>query len=100
MNTEYILGYISNTELWGILPLDVVCHFLVGLILIKLGTSIGIRSAYIICIVMTIAGLKEYHDSFTLGVDNAMLGHIKDFTATVIPLGLLTFRVDRVDTVF
>jgi len=54
------MGMISNTVLWGFLPLDIVLHFFFGLIVVVvLGkfTKLPFKAVYLI--ILGIAVLKE-----------------------------------------
>jgi len=83
------LGYISNTKIAGIIPLDNVVHFLVGtivtIIAIKFGNSL--KKSTLIVIVLSLG--KEIFDSFSL--TNELGENIEDFLVTVAYPVLLFF---------
>jgi VanZ family protein len=60
------LGYISDTVLFGWLPLDILVHFILGIIITVICfkyTKSAVKS-FIICLLLALA--KEAYDSTTL----------------------------------
>ena len=89
MDINTIFGYISTTSLFGIMPLDIICHFLVGLTIGLFLVKLNVKLGPIFVIILAIALGKEYYDSFTLGNANTILEKIKDVFFTIIPLALI-----------
>lgn len=77
-----ILGTISDTTLFGFLPLDIVMHLVLGAIItftfLKITKSA--MKAFIICFIVAIA--KEVYDSNTLVA--SWQESIKDIIVTII----------------
>jgi hypothetical protein len=81
-----IFGYISNNDLFGVLPLDIICHVFVGLFMTKLFLRMKFSFTTIIVAVTALAIGKEYYDSFVLYNGNKTLEHLKDIFFTLIPI--------------
>jgi len=79
---QKILGAISETTLFGFLPLDILLHFVFGILItliVKKYTKSLIKG-FIAC--LTLAIIKEIYDSGTLVA--SLMESIKDITVTVI----------------
>lgn len=76
------LGYISDTVLFGWLPLDIVVHFILGILITVICfkiTKSAIKS-FVICLALAI--LKELYDSTTLVA--SWTEALKDIAVTLI----------------
>lgn len=86
------LIYISKNDLFGILPLDILFHYVIGVFL-----TIALLKIFKNNLVFSLLGvlflelLKEYYDSFTM---TASLGEsLKDIFVTLIhPIMLIIIR--------
>jgi hypothetical protein len=89
-----IFGYISNNDLFGVIPLDIICHIIIGLVVTKvcLKLNLGFIKTLIVVSIMAIG--KEYYDSFVLYNGNKALEHFKDIFFTLVPIFFmyLSFR--------
>ncbi len=76
-----VLGYISNTKLWGFIPLDVIMHLLVSYLImfIMLWRKVRFRYAYLVVLLLSL--IKEFYDSFTL--TNVLSENIKDLLVSM-----------------
>ncbi len=91
-----ILGYISKTKFWGIIPLDIVSHVVVSIMLTIVGIKLKISYLKICCGILTCALLKEFYDSFVL--TSTWIEHIKDIVVTMIfpfALGIVRYYLSR-----
>lgn len=95
-----IFGYISQTSLFGFLPLDIVAHLIVGFIITHFFLKIKMSFPLVIFFVFVIALGKEYKDSFILGDANTITESIKDIFFTLLPAALIyiSVRAKRVAT--
>lgn len=77
-----LLGYISNTKIAGIIPLDIVMHLFVAylIMVILLKCNVKIIRAYLIVLVLSL--FKEVFDSFSL--TNVIGENIKDLLVSMI----------------
>ena len=89
-----ILGYISQTKLFGWLPLDIVMHVTLGMLITVIAYKKlkSVYKAFAICLVLALA--KELFDSQSL---TASWGEaIKDIAVTMVyPLLLILIFVVR-----
>lgn len=89
---DSILAYIAKTTLFGFLPLDVICHYLVGVALTILFLKLfknNLIFAFLFVLILEL--LKEYYDSFTMTAN--WLESIKDICVTIIhPVMLMIVR--------
>lgn len=76
-----LLGYISNTKIAGIIPLDIVMHLFVAylIMVILLKCNVKIVRAYLIVLVLSL--FKEVFDSFSL--TNVIGENIKDLLVSM-----------------
>lgn len=76
-----LLGYISNTKIAGIIPLDIVMHLFVAylIMVILLKCNVKIIRAYLIVLVLSL--FKEVFDSFSL--TNVIGENIKDLLVSM-----------------
>ena len=58
------LTYISSTDLFGFIPLDLTLHFIIGAIITIIGLKKNLELSTIFYILFTIATLKEVNDYF------------------------------------
>ncbi|GAB4011672.1 MAG: hypothetical protein Fur0010_06470 [Bdellovibrio sp.] len=86
------LIYISKNDLFGVLPLDILFHYIIGVIL-TIGLLKAVKNNLILALIglLIIELLKEYYDSFTM---TASLGEsLKDIFVTLIhPIMLIIIR--------
>ena len=91
-----ILGYISVTKIYGVIPLDIICHLLIGYLLTLVCIRFKIKVVETLMIVTTLALLKEYKDSFILG-GSPMLEHIKDVVVSILPVFITFYWLKKSD---
>lgn len=64
MKINHIFGYISKTQIWGVIPLDLTLHFLVGMIWTLIGLKKNISIKKLAFGLIFIALMKEAYDYF------------------------------------
>ena len=77
-----LLGFISNTKIVGVIPLDIVMHLLVSYLLmaVLIVKKVPFRFAYLSVFILAIA--KEIFDSFSL--TNELEENLKDLVISMI----------------
>ncbi|PIP96581.1 MAG: hypothetical protein COW00_19395 [Bdellovibrio sp. CG12_big_fil_rev_8_21_14_0_65_39_13] len=96
---HHFFGVISNTLLFGFLPLDIVLHYLVGLcITILLLKKLKNNLILAFFILLSLAIAKEIFDSFSLTA--TWMESIKDLSVTMIhPFMLFIIRKWRKNSI-
>lgn len=77
-----IFRTISNTKILGILPLDLILHFIVGALLTIIGQIRKINLKWTILIILILSLIKEYLDSSTM--TSSVSESLKDIATTMI----------------
>lgn len=76
-------AYLSHYPLYGSITLGPLLHITIGLIITLIAKRLKYSFLKTFIIVLSIAVLKEFYDSFTL--ENTMPKHIFDVCITVAP---------------
>ena len=84
-----ILGQISQTKIWGVIPLDIILHSLVGIAVTLVILKKKKKGHFLALIIVSLlAILKEIYDSGTMTA--TLLEAIKDILVTILfPLLLI-----------
>lgn len=79
---HYVLGYISNTKIAGVIPLDIVMHLTISYTLMIILLLRKVRFIYAYLLVLFLAIGKEVFDSFSL--TNTISENFKDLVVSMI----------------
>jgi hypothetical protein len=88
-----LLGFFSNTKLFGVIPLDIVMHLSVSYALMIILLIKKVRFLYAYFFVFFLAIAKEIFDSFSL--TNTIQENLKDLIVSMIfpTLLLLVWKI-------
>ena len=86
-----IMGYISRTRLFGVIPLDLTMHFLIGGILTIVGLKFNLRLIWVFLGLVLIAGLKEANDYFLHQRVADWTEYASDFGITFVYIAIIYF---------
>lgn len=75
-------GYISNTTIAGVIPLDIAMHVLVAYLIMFILLKCKVSSAISFLIVLGLSITKEIFDSFSL--TNTIGENLKDLIASML----------------
>ncbi len=85
-----ILGYISVTKIFGIIPLDIITHIVFGALITLIGIKFKLRLRTIFLIIAIPTLIKEYFDLKVLNYP--IYEPIKDIFVTYLFFILILFR--------
>ncbi|MBT3583367.1 MAG: hypothetical protein HN509_00560 [Halobacteriovoraceae bacterium] len=86
-----IFGYISRTKIAGVVPLDIVAHFILGILILLFCLKIlklDFKKSFLILLALTVG--KEIYDSFTLTAtwEEALKDFCVTFSYPILRLGI------------
>jgi len=82
------MGYISETKLFGWLPLDLTLHFVIGFLITLFLLKKKWKLSHIFYVLFTLAALKELNDYF-FHWRSSWWEYISDFLVTFAYLGMV-----------
>lgn len=80
---HYLLGAISTSKLFGIIPVDIIAHLTLSAAITHQLLNLKWKSRHILITILALGLLKEYFDSFRIG-GTTLFESSKDLIVTLL----------------